>query len=174
MPSLSTIKIVSGGQTGADRAALDVARENNIPHGGWCPKGRWAEDGALPSVYNLTETATRRVIVRTRQNVIDSDATVVFTFGPPGGGSRATLAIAEELKRPCFHADLSRPDEPALVHEMKAWVTSIQERRSQAVTPHNPLVLNIAGSRESTAPGIYQRVKKMLSDMIKSTTLVRE
>ena len=80
-------KIVSGGQSGADQGGLDAAIELGIPHGGWCPKGRKSEDGAIPDKYNLVETKSGDYRVRTEQNVVDSDATVVFTYGPASGGS---------------------------------------------------------------------------------------
>jgi len=80
-------KIISGGQTGADRAALDVALKFNIPYGGWVPKGRIAEDGPLPRKYQLQEMPTPSYPARTEQNVIDSDGTVIFSHGKPAGGT---------------------------------------------------------------------------------------
>lgn len=167
------LKIVSGGQTGADRAALDVAIAHCIPHGGWCPRGRWAEDGALAPQYKLLETGARRVIVRTRQNVIDSDATLVFTFGPPEGGSRATLSFASQCKRPYLHVDLNNRDDCAAARWISRWLTGIVEEKFGSESDTDLFGLNVAGSRESTAPGIYERVYNILAkvvDLIDSAT----
>src|SRR5437870_5407187 len=79
--SASIAKIVSGGQTGADRAAFDWAIANNIPHGGWCPRGRLAEDGIIPDFYRMQETVSTEYVVRTERNVTESDGTVIFTIG---------------------------------------------------------------------------------------------
>ncbi len=87
-------KIVSGGQTGADRAALDWAMSRGVPHGGWCPKGRRAEDGPIPARYCLQETEAANYLVRTEQNIVDSDGTVIFTLKAVlSGGSKRTLNL---------------------------------------------------------------------------------
>ena len=88
-------KIVSGGQTGADRAALDFAIKQKIPHGGWVPKGGLAEDGPLPKKYKLTEMPTDSYQERTEQNVIDSDGTVIISHGKLTGGSAYTQKMAK-------------------------------------------------------------------------------
>ena len=106
---VETIKIVSGGQTGADRGGLDAAIELGIPHGGWCPKGRLAEDGCIPYKYLLEEMASADYLKRTEQNVIDSDATIIFTFEKPTGGSKRTLGFTKKHNRPCLCADLTCP-----------------------------------------------------------------
>ncbi|MEI7902545.1 MAG: putative molybdenum carrier protein, partial [bacterium] len=94
-------KIVSGGQTGADRGGLDAAIYCGLPYGGWVPKGRRAEDGVIPEVYGgMRESGARAYLVRTEANVADSDATVVFCYGLPGGGSRRTVAFAVKHRRP--------------------------------------------------------------------------
>lgn len=134
-------RIVSGGQSGVDRAALDVAEVLGLERGGWCPKGRWAEDGPIPESYPLKETRARSPSGRTRANVRDSDATLILTDGAPTGGTRLTLAIAEQLKRPTLCVDFSLGTDIKLVQR---WI-----RESQAD------VLNVAGPRESNAPGIY-------------------
>ena len=98
------ITIVSGGQTGADRAALDWAIERAIEHGGWCPRGRRAEDGVIAARYRLRETPSDRYEQRTQWNVRDSDGTVILTLAPTlTGGSRTTAEWAESLGRPCLH-----------------------------------------------------------------------
>lgn len=164
------LKIVSGGQTGADRAGLDVAINHRIPHGGWCPRGRWAEDGPLDPRYKLLETEARRVIVRTRQNVIDSDATLVFAFGPPVGGSRATLSFASQCKRPYLHVDLNDRDDCANARRISRWLADIVEERFGSEPDTELFVLNVAGSRESTAPGIYERVYNILANFFHEFT----
>ena len=134
-------RIVSGGQTGVDRAALDVAREVGIPSGGWCPRGRLAEDGPIDARYPLDETPSPDYTQRTRWNVRDSDGTLVLTRASPRGGTAFTLRCARRLHRPVLVIDLSLPSEPAALRE---WA----EARAVGT-------LNVAGPRESTAPGIY-------------------
>src|SRR5437870_9182944 len=99
-------KIISGGQTGVDRAALDVALELGLPCGGWCPKRRRAEDGPIPERYPLTETSSRAYPQRTRCNVLDSDGTLILTRGRPTGGTALTIQIAAESGKPYFVVDL--------------------------------------------------------------------
>src|SRR5262245_26006356 len=134
-------KIVSGGQTGVDRAALDVAQEIGIPCGGWCPKGRLAEDGPIDPRYPLDETPSPDYAQRTRWNVRDSDGTLVLARASPRGGTAFTLRCARSLQRPVLVIDLSQPPEPGSLQE---WA------ESQGIG-----TLNVAGPRESTAPGVY-------------------
>src|SRR5229473_2876346 len=97
-------KIVSGGQTGADRAALDFAIAHQIPHGGWCPKGRKCEDGTLADRYELKETPSNDYPQRTEWNVRDSDGTVIFSIAPVlTGGSKQTVNLAMKHQKPLFH-----------------------------------------------------------------------
>ena len=110
-------KIVSGGQTGVDRAALDVAQELGIPRGGWCPRGRLAEDGPIDARYPLEETPSSEYAQRTRWNVRDSDGTLVLTRASPRGGTAFTLRCARRLHRPVLVVDLSLPSEPAALRE---------------------------------------------------------
>lgn len=98
--------IVSGGQTGADRGGLEAAIHCKVPHGGWCPKGRKAEDGVIPEKYQLQETTASGYLKRTEQNVIDSDATIIFTIGEISGGSLKTLEFAEIHNKPVLHIDI--------------------------------------------------------------------
>ncbi len=144
-------KIVSGGQTGADRGGLDAAIEIGIPHGGWCPKGRRAEDGAIPERYELQETSSADYKVRTRRNVIDSDGTVIFTRGRLEGGSKLTEKIAREAGKPCVHQDLDKVRLTEAVQQLRAWLRV-----------HEVHVLNVAGSRESKAPGLQVAVARLL------------
>jgi len=141
-------KIISGGQTGADQAALDAAIEMGIPHGGWIPKGRLTEAGPLPEKYALQEMPSKDYLKRTQQNVLDSDSTVIFSHGDLTGGSRRTADFATKASKPYLHIDLDKtlPSESA---EMLArWIKA-----------HHIRVLNVAGSRASKDPLIYDRVK---------------
>ena len=149
-------KIISGGQTGADRAALDVAIRHGMPHGGWCPKGRKAEDGPLGGQYQLIETPSASYLQRTEWNVRDSEGTVVFTLAPnASGGSLRTIEIATMYGKPCLHlAKSGRSGEvPALL---------LQRFVEQQVIR----ILNVAGSRESKEPGIYLWVAGVIEDAL--------
>jgi hypothetical protein len=143
--------IVSGGQTGADRGGLDAAIALGIPHGGWCPRGRRAEDGRIPARYALRESESTRYAERTAQNVRDSDATALFTHGPPTGGSALTLAIARRDGRPILHVDLAHLDEAAAATALADWLRHTC-----------PSVLNVAGSRESASPGMQATVARIV------------
>lgn len=154
-------KIISGGQTGADRGGLDAAIEQGVPHGGWCPKGRRAEDGEIPSKYRLVETRSKNYVRRTEQNVIDSHATVVFAYGKPTGGSKKTLELASEHQRPCLSLDLNESDDEKLARQILGWMSGGGIQMPEMGMPPNP-VLNVAGSRESKAPGIQERVKRVM------------
>ncbi len=149
--SLIVDKIVSGGQTGADRGGLDAAIELGIPHGGWCPKGRRAEDGAIPERYELQEVGSADYKVRTRRNVIDSGGTVIFTRGRLEGGSKLTEKIAREAGKPCVHQDLEKVRLTVAVQQLREWLRTREVR-----------VLNVAGSRESKAPGLQAAVARLL------------
>jgi len=142
-------RIVSGGQTGADRGALDAAIALGIDHGGWCPAGRRAEDGVVPARYQLKETESRDYAERTRRNVRDSDGTIVFTRGAPTGGSALTLEHTRALGKPVLHVDLTSVESAAT--RIRAWCET-----------EKIAVLNIAGSRESQSPGIAAAVRAVL------------
>jgi hypothetical protein len=141
-------KIVSGGQTGVDRAALDIALGLGLACGGWVPRGRRAEDGPIAARYPMRETARAGYHRRTRYNVRDSDATLIVTRGPPTGGTALTVACAQELRRPLFVADLRAGADPAAV---RGWL----EREGVRI-------LNVAGPRESSCPGIYRAAAAFL------------
>jgi hypothetical protein len=145
------MKIVSGGQTGVDRAALDAAMEVGLEVGGWCPKNRWAEDGPIPRHYPLFETRTEDVAVRTQRNVETSSATLVLTRGSPMGGTRLTCEIAQSMRRPMLIVDLAdlRDEDP--VDTIVDWMRRVR-----------PRVLNVAGPRESAAPGISEQARTLL------------
>ena len=134
-------KIVSGGQTGVDRAALDVAQALGLERGGWCPKGRLAEDGYIPDDYPLQETVTSDYAERTEFNVRDSDGTLILTVGPPIGGTAYTIECARRLNRPFSVVDLSHG---ASLDEARRWLGT------QQITS-----LNVAGPRRSQSPEGY-------------------
>lgn len=145
-------KVVSGGQTGADRAALDVALKLGVPSGGWCPHGRLAEDGPLASIYPLTETLSCEYSQRTEWNVRDSDGTLVLHRGRLSGGTAFTIELAEQQTKPCLVLDLTkRPD----VRVVLEWVTQ-----------HKIQILNVAGPRESSSPGIYGEAFQFLHHLL--------
>jgi hypothetical protein len=150
------VKIVSGGQTGADRGGLDAAIELDIPHGGWCLKGRLAEDGIIPDKYKQTETNNKNYAKRTEKNVVDSSATSIFTNGTPTGGSKKTAEFAEKHGKPYICLDTGKP-ETETTEQLIDWTRNL--RNSQ-------IVLNVAGSRESKAPGIQKQVAKIVGNLI--------
>lgn len=143
--------IVSGGQTGADRAALDWAAENGVPTVGYCPKGRKAEDGVIPACYLLTETRTASYTERTRRNVELAYATVIFSRQPLGKGSKLTVSYAIRAKRPYKLID---PFSTEAASELKKFLIDVR-----------PPTLNVAGSRESRSPGIYMAVYHLLRSL---------
>lgn len=144
-------KIVSGGQTGVDRGALDAAIKLGIAHGGWCPRGRLAEDGTIPPRYRLAETDSPEYRVRTQQNVIDSDATLILYRGRLQGGTELTRQLAEKHHKPCLLVDLDHPCRP---EEVRQWIA-----QSAAET------LNVAGPRESQQPGISTTASQFLQTL---------
>jgi len=143
--------IISGGQTGADRAALDWALEHGVPHHGWCPEGRLAEDGPVPDRYVLEETPERGYIVRTEWNVRDSDGTVVITLNENvTGGSLATLRFARKRNKPHIHIASDHRGDPS-------------QRLAEFVIEHRVEFLNVAGPRASGEPGIGEFVIRVLT-----------
>lgn len=143
-------RIISGGQTGADRAGLDAALELGIPIGGYCPKGRRAEDGIIASSYGLIELDSRGYRQRTLRNVAESDATVVFTGNVPTRGSQQTMRLCELSLRPLLRINVDRGIDIG-AHALRCWLTDIR-----------PVVLNVAGSRASKCPEIYRHTKSIL------------
>jgi len=156
MPSMRVIeKIVSGGQTGADRGALHFAIDHGIAHGGWCPKGRKAEDGAIDAGYQLKETPSGGYIQRTEWNVRDSDGTVVFSIGRVlTGGSKRTADLARKHGKPCLHLSLQSAG-----HEAPELLREFIER-------HGIQVLNVAGPRASKEPSVATFVIETLKKAI--------
>jgi hypothetical protein len=147
-------KIVSGGQTGVDRAALDVAISLNIDHGGWCPAGRRSEAGLIPAIYRLQPTTSRNYAVRTEQNVIDSDGTLILYFARMSSGTFLTRKMAEKYQRPLRVIDLNRT------------VENTSEQLREWLKENDIKVLNVAGPRESTNPGIAQLAQAFLRELL--------
>lgn len=148
------LKIVSGGQTGADRAALDVALALGLPVGGWCPKGRRAEDGVIPDRYPLVEIPERDYQVRTRRNVEGSDGTLILNLGALEGGTALTVKLAREVVgKPCRVVALEKGIDPA---NFRAWL------ETQWIA-----ALNVAGPRESKRPGVYAAAVRCLEELLR-------
>lgn len=141
-------KIVSGGQAGVDRAALDVGIALGLPIGGWCPKGRRAEDGVINDLYPLRETDRDEYAHRTKLNVRDSEGTLIIAGGELSGGTAMTEQFTRQFGRPCLIVD---PDEPKASSRIVTWIVQFDVS-----------VLNVAGPRESNAPGIYEKACALL------------
>jgi hypothetical protein len=151
-------RIVSGGQTGVDRAALDVAAELDLPCGGWCPRGRRSEDGTISERYPLLETPSPNYRQRTAWNVRDADATLILTWGPPTGGTRFTVQTCKAQVKPCLVEDLAEP---------ASWAAdAVQAVRHWLLVVHAGQAINVAGPRESKAPGIQARAAAYLREVL--------
>lgn len=151
-------RIVSGGQSGVDRAALDAARARGLAVGGWCPRGRLAEDGVIDPRYALTETPSADPAERTERNVRDSDATLILHRGPLAGGTALTARIAARLGRPLLLHDLSAAPpagDAGALRRLRDWLHR-----------HDVRVLNVAGPRESQAPGIGVQARSLLDRLL--------
>lgn len=149
-------KIVSGGQTGVDRAALDVALRLGIPCGGWCPCGRLAEDGPIPESYPLRETETPDYAERTELNVRDSDGTLVLTWTPPTQGTAYTVDMARMQGKPCCVVDLRD--------------STATDAAARWLDRHNVRTLNVAGPRASKYPRIYAMASGFLERLLQPQT----
>jgi len=145
-------KIISGGQTGVDRAALDVALELGIPCGGWCPVGRHAEDGPIAARYPLQETTDVDHTVRTEFNTRDSDACLIINRGALHGGTAYAMEMARHLQKPVLLADV---DSPPPLSEISHWLECNKVK-----------VLHIGGPRESSRPGIYAQAQSLIRALL--------
>ena len=153
-------KLISGGQTGVDRAALDTAIELSIPHGRWIPKGRKTEAGRLPAKYDLKEMPTDSYPKRTEQNVLDSDGTLIISHGPLTGGSEYTRKMADKHDKPWIHVDTSRISVDAAVEFVRAWINGSDVK-----------VLNVAGPRASKDPKINGTTRRLLTLLLQTMSL---
>lgn len=144
--------IRSGGQTGVDRAALDAAIQAGIDCGGWCPRGRFAEDGTIPAAYPLVESANPDYAERTLWNVRDADGTLILAWGAPEGGTALTRVFAMKEDKPYLVLDLAAD---ARVEEALQWIRA-----------HGVRTLNVAGPRESSVPGIYAHARAFLDTLL--------
>ncbi|MCF7974488.1 MAG: putative molybdenum carrier protein [Phycisphaerae bacterium] len=144
-------KIVSGGQTGVDRAAMDWAIRSGVPHGGWCPRGRLAEDGPIPQAYDLRETPSDEYAERTAWNVRDSDATVIMSLHASiTGGTELTQRLAQTMGKPVCH-----------VHADLGMIAAVAHLR-EFLIKHSVKVLNVAGPRASREPTVGEFVSRVL------------
>ena len=151
---LDQLTIVCGGQTGADRAALDWALAHEVNCGGWCPKGRLAEDGPIDPRYPLKETPSESYSERTEWNVRDSDATVIFSIAPElTRGSKDTLEFARQHRKPCLH--------------LYSGLTDIGEHIKTFLETNNVKVLNVAGPRASHEPAVGGLVQQVLDEILR-------
>lgn len=151
-PASPPLRIISGGQTGVDRAALDVALQLGLPCGGWCPRGRRAEDGPIDSRYPLQETPWHGYPQRTEWNVRDAQATLILTVGPPDRGTALTAELALRYGRPLLVVDLAADPAAAAAQE---WLRST-----------GAAILNVAGPRESSSPGIHTLAVRFLRALL--------
>ncbi|EGV18864.1 putative molybdenum carrier protein [Thiocapsa marina] len=152
-PAEAGIRVVSGGQTGVDRAALEAASALALPIGGWCPRGRRAEDGPIPERYGLRESPNADYAERTEWNVRDSDATLILHRGPMRGGTRLTAELARRLGKPLLARDLR---ERIDVRAIADWLVANHVR-----------ILNCAGPRESGAPGIGEESRRIFAALFR-------
>jgi len=148
MKKPDSMRILSGGQTGVDRAALDTALELGIPCGGWCPRGRRAEDGRIPAHYPLRELDCERYRDRTERNVLDADGTIILIRGVMDGGTALTARWAARNSKPSIIIDLQHPPGTEIIY---GWMAANRIK-----------VLNVAGPRESKQHGIYAQAKEFL------------
>ncbi len=153
-----TPRVVSGGQTGVDRAALDAALEAGLQIGGWCPAGRRAEDGAIAARYPLRETPGTQYAQRTEWNVRDSDGTLILHRGPLSAGTALTARLAAQLDKPCLRVDLGTDCGDAAMEQEIA-------RVMDWLRAHRIRVLNVAGPRESGSSGIGAASRGLLQPL---------
>ncbi|SRR6056297_1934060 len=148
--------IISGGQTGVDRAALDYAMDHKIKCGGFCAKNRKAEDGVIPSVYPLVELESPDNEERTRRNVDYADGTIVFEYKKPfSNGSLLTVYHCQQYNKPYFIFKINS-EAGNQSYQVRKWIKD-----------HHIKILNIAGNRESDDPGIYKATYHLLEEILR-------
>lgn len=146
-----SVRIISGGQTGIDQAALSVAMKAGIPCGGWCPEGRKCATGTIPLHFPLIEAPSARYPVRTRLNMRDSDGTLILCVGTPNGGTALTIRLAKTMRKPVLVIDLATTPIDTAFQIFQEWFSRIK-----------PRVLNVAGPRESDFPGLFSKAERYL------------
>lgn len=144
-------KIISGGQCGVDRGALNFAIRNNIAHGGWCPKGRRSESGRIPDKYQLTETSSSKYPGRTAKNVQTADGTLILSRGKPSGGTLLTIKFCDSFDKPMLPIDINHPLDAEIFWN---WLST-----------DNIQILNVAGPRESKQSGIQKQTESVLEQL---------
>jgi hypothetical protein len=150
--------VISGGQTGVDRAALDWAIASGVVHGGWCPRGRRAEDGPIPPQYRLREMQSSDYRQCTRRNVTDSDSTLILNIGAVDGGTRLTVVACQDSGKPYRVIQLDGEAQRLDVASVRAWLANARV-----------VVLNVAGPRERKRPGIYALATRYLDTLATGT-----
>ena len=151
-------KIISGGQTGVDQAALDVALELGVPCGGWCPRGRWSEAGPIDKRFPLTESPSADPAERTERNVKDADGTLIIARGGVEsltGGTALTCRLATQQRQPMLAVD---PADADAAQAVKQWLDR-----------HAIRVLNVAGPRASVQPDIGELAAALLRQVLEPT-----
>jgi hypothetical protein len=160
MVTYGVTRIISGGQTGVDRGALDAAISLGLEHGGWCPRGRLSESGPIPRKYRLDETPSREYWVRTERNVTDSDGTLILYVRRLTGGTEFTYRMTRKHRKPFHLIDL---DVDADLNSVRRW---IQE--------HAISTLNVAGPRASSHPGIQEQANRLVRSIFEPTQVEAE
>jgi len=149
------MKIVSGGQTGVDRAGLDAALDCNIEAGGWCPEGRKAEDGKIADIYPLTELTNAGYRKRTLKNVQDSDGTVIIYFSRLSGGTKLTVEFCTKEQKPHVLIDANQFSETQATQKIINFITDFKIQ-----------TLNVAGPRASNEVRAYSYTKSVITGLI--------
>ena len=178
------LKIISGGQTGVDRGALDAALAFEVECGGWCPAGRLAEDGTIPERYPVVELANAGYAERTARNVADSDGTLVISKGEPFGGTRETVDRCIEMRKPHLIIDCARRSVQETIDVATEFVTNLSFRVAQTTNLSNvrkspgeladpsrslgmTIMLNVAGPRASQWPGGHKTARRIVSGILR-------
>jgi hypothetical protein len=148
------LTILSGGQTGVDRGALQAALDAGVPCGGWCPRGRRSEDGPIPARFPLRETESAAYAERTRLNVRDSDGTLLLDFGKLRGGSALTAQTATDQRKPLLILEVGKRTPEEALDDVREFLLQ-----------HGVGALNVAGPRESEAPGAERWARELVSNL---------
>ncbi len=155
VPRPQLARIISGGQTGVDRGALEAAIALSIPHGGWCPRGRIAEDGVIPAKFQLQETESSRYHFRTERNIQEADGTLILFRNQLTGGTALTRTFAERQRKPHLCVELMTGTIASQVRAIRDWLLAQKIQ-----------VLNVAGPRESSVPGISLVTQGLLKEVL--------